>query len=977
MEVLQNRLDSFVKQKRGKTLKWPHPKTWLATPETLAEAGFYFDPSTDDPDNATCFMCNKQVTEWAEDDDPFDIHWTKCAKVCAWANLRCGLRRDTDSEGNYVFSDKSRLPTSKAMEKARLETFTGQGWKWKHDKNKKHGATAKKMANAGFIFTPTEADDDTGTCLYCEIALGNWDEDDDPMKHHRDRDKSSKPCPFLALAFDSALPPSKPKTTKRATKAKPLTHTDVVMPTKTYDGSDDDASVAFPGSVAKTPRKAASTSTTKTPRTTTRSLSRANLRDQDAPLYEEEAITPPPKKRGRSKSVSRPQVVEDDQSEERNASPPPPTRQRRPTTAARSRSKSVSRPASALDPANLFDDDDDVPEGSSKPQAKPQVPRKASRSKSKAREVEIDDGHVAEEPVARKPSRSKSKAREVEADADERQPPEDVVARKPSRSKAKPKAVEVEKEKANKPASRSQSKPQPPQEETSSDDGWFVAPLPPPPPSRSRTKSVSRPKGKTQGTDVEEPAVVSRKEQKAKQRDTAGDAGEPTTSRPDSRSQTNPPEAVAAPVVRKPSRTKPKASALEEPEVKKPPSQLKAKPPPPPANEEEDDEMAMEQYLPPPSSQRPPAVKSRSKPPSKVDEIADEPRAPRERKPSSRSASKPVIPKFELAAPSAEAVEEEPEGDELAVPPPTRTRKASTRSTSTAPASRSASTTVKAKSKSKRDPTPRQDLDAHTPDELEQPEPVATAVLPRQVSRSKPASHAAGPSSSQVTAVEASTSRRPPSPPVQKPRSTSHSQPRPSKVQKDAQYYEDQEHGSSGDESGDGLPVVDISTDDDEPKTTKAVPTAKGKGKTKGKEKKTAVEAKEKRTHPHPNHLMDDGDDDVEMAEVEESMRLEGPLPATPPRAQPPAAPSAPMDDDPPEWNAQASPEGFAFIAPLATDPFVNIDSLSEAEQDMTVEEWIRYQMGIEYERFKRDGERQLGMFESRAEEVRRAIETL
>ncbi|KAJ6561080.1 hypothetical protein DFH09DRAFT_1160400 [Mycena vulgaris] len=77
MEVLQNRLDSFVKQKRGKTLKWPHPKTWLATPETLAEAGFYFDPSTDDPDNATCFMCNKQVTEWAEDDDPFDIHWTK------------------------------------------------------------------------------------------------------------------------------------------------------------------------------------------------------------------------------------------------------------------------------------------------------------------------------------------------------------------------------------------------------------------------------------------------------------------------------------------------------------------------------------------------------------------------------------------------------------------------------------------------------------------------------------------------------------------------------------------------------------------------------------------------------------------------------------------------------------------------------------------------------------------------------------
>ncbi|KAJ7230663.1 inhibitor of apoptosis repeat-containing protein [Mycena pura] len=177
MEVLQNRVASFSKHKRGKSLKWPHPKTWQATPDTLAEAGFYFDPSTDDPDNVTCFMCGKQVTEWAEDDDPFDIHWQKCAQMCAWASVRCGLRRDTDSRGRFVFPDKSRLPTSKAMEKARLQTFTG----WKHDKNKKHMATSKKMAHAGFIFTPVEAGDDTGTCLFCNIALGNWDEDDDPM----------------------------------------------------------------------------------------------------------------------------------------------------------------------------------------------------------------------------------------------------------------------------------------------------------------------------------------------------------------------------------------------------------------------------------------------------------------------------------------------------------------------------------------------------------------------------------------------------------------------------------------------------------------------------------------------------------------------------------------------------------------------------------------------------------------------------
>ncbi|KAJ7886006.1 inhibitor of apoptosis repeat-containing protein [Mycena leptocephala] len=138
MEVLNNRLNSFLKQKRGN-----HPRT-------LAEAGFYFDPSTDDPDN------------WAEEDDPFDIHWQKCANVCAWANLRCGLRRDTDSHG-------SPATDSKAMEKARLETFTAHGWM--HDKNKKHMATSKKMAHAGFVFTPAEAGDDTGACLYCHVAL--------------------------------------------------------------------------------------------------------------------------------------------------------------------------------------------------------------------------------------------------------------------------------------------------------------------------------------------------------------------------------------------------------------------------------------------------------------------------------------------------------------------------------------------------------------------------------------------------------------------------------------------------------------------------------------------------------------------------------------------------------------------------------------------------------------------------------------
>jgi hypothetical protein len=36
-------------------LEWPHLQDSIANPATLAEAGFYYNPSYDDPDNVTCF----------------------------------------------------------------------------------------------------------------------------------------------------------------------------------------------------------------------------------------------------------------------------------------------------------------------------------------------------------------------------------------------------------------------------------------------------------------------------------------------------------------------------------------------------------------------------------------------------------------------------------------------------------------------------------------------------------------------------------------------------------------------------------------------------------------------------------------------------------------------------------------------------------------------------------------------------------
>ena len=112
MQSLQARIDSFQKAKRIKrypskpsssaaSVKWPHPPDFKANANTLAEAGFFFSPSWDDRDSVSCFRCGKELSDWDESDDPFEIHYTKCRGSCAWAVVRCGLTEDLDNKGWY------------------------------------------------------------------------------------------------------------------------------------------------------------------------------------------------------------------------------------------------------------------------------------------------------------------------------------------------------------------------------------------------------------------------------------------------------------------------------------------------------------------------------------------------------------------------------------------------------------------------------------------------------------------------------------------------------------------------------------------------------------------------------------------------------------------------------------------------------------------------------------------------------------
>ena len=81
----------------------------------------------------------------------------------------------------------------------------------------------------------------------------------------------------------------------------------------------------------------------------------------------------------------------------------------------------------------------------------------------------------------------------------------------------------------------------------------------------------------------------------------------------------------------------------------------------------------------------------------------------------------------------------------------------------------------------------------------------------------------------------------------------------------------------------------------------------------------------------------------------------------------------------PPKNNTLSSPGSrlSLFIPPLADNPMVFASQLTNEEREMTVEQWIRHEMQLQYEQLKRDGERRIEEFKSMARDVRTRIEAL
>lgn len=225
LEVYDNRLRSFdaavthtdesKPRRRGttsasavaSTSKWPHGTTFSVTPETLAHAGFTYEPTPTANDNVTCVYCRRGLEGWEDGDDALDEHLKRAdpdtGDRCAWATVM-GTKRDyvnavaasSASQRQAALANLPK-PSSDTLQRARHKTF-GKWWTydnkrgWKPTSRAVSNACARclsalanfnrpQLAEAGFYSLPLADAPDTCACTYCDVQLDGWSKNDDPL----------------------------------------------------------------------------------------------------------------------------------------------------------------------------------------------------------------------------------------------------------------------------------------------------------------------------------------------------------------------------------------------------------------------------------------------------------------------------------------------------------------------------------------------------------------------------------------------------------------------------------------------------------------------------------------------------------------------------------------------------------------------------------------------------------------------------
>ncbi|VEN63268.1 unnamed protein product [Callosobruchus maculatus] len=176
-ESVETRLATFE--------NWPSSN--VVSPESLANAGFYY---LGDGDNTKCAFCKGVVREWEQGDNPdyeHRRHFPNCPYVTSVINKRCGpvapykkpltnaqlVQNDQNLDELGIQTHKGPKRSDFSTVESRLRSFVG----WSSDLIQ----TPELLAQAGFYYEGTR---DQVRCFHCDGGLKHWDPHDDPWTEH-------------------------------------------------------------------------------------------------------------------------------------------------------------------------------------------------------------------------------------------------------------------------------------------------------------------------------------------------------------------------------------------------------------------------------------------------------------------------------------------------------------------------------------------------------------------------------------------------------------------------------------------------------------------------------------------------------------------------------------------------------------------------------------------------------------------------
>lgn len=209
---------SSSKSRKQTTPAWPHPtasSSRFPTPSSLAAFGFYFSPSSTEPDRVISYIDGTILADF-QAGETIEQKLHDVQPDNAWLLINQSKSAGQPSEKNdgiFEYSDEDLLPDGHSMTAARRRTFADR---WPHDDKRGWKPTAQKLAQAGFHFEPTEEDTDNASCIYCGRTLSGWEKTDDAVHEHL---RKKPECAFFNCNFVERNGHDAPRNASRSVSA--------------------------------------------------------------------------------------------------------------------------------------------------------------------------------------------------------------------------------------------------------------------------------------------------------------------------------------------------------------------------------------------------------------------------------------------------------------------------------------------------------------------------------------------------------------------------------------------------------------------------------------------------------------------------------------------------------------------------------------------------------------------------------------